>query len=145
MIADREELTFPLIDEVLTWIETYLLSDIIPEDRRPVDETDAKIAHNKLSDEAAETIYETYADFPQVRDFLRQTTGRRGRLITSAIKQLYRDRRAQDQSPDDIFWGLIRDVTPPRAGEAKRYACTVLISYFFHACEVFERVNPRQI
>jgi len=62
--------------------------------------------------------------------------------VAAALKQKYRSLKEQGFQPDDIFGELIffvmGDATEDDLGLYK--AAEVIVSYFFHTCDVFEGV-----
>jgi hypothetical protein len=110
-------------------------------------DTARKLTHNDLKGKVWDTVLECMRDFGQIDNFLRSgsLSPLTVRSIPGLFRHYYERRVSAGQHGNDIFWGLIEDVTSFNADLEERMTARVLVSYYFQACEVFENADSEQV
>jgi hypothetical protein len=100
-----------------------------------------KLQHNQLSDAAATLLKAGFTRAEIVKKYLRGVADQtRHDRIAAAFRRRYEELKDEGLPPDDIFVGLQKFVIGVDIVSPSRQAATLaILSYFFEACEIFER------
>lgn len=144
LIENPIQIKFETIHGLIESIIKMESTEINPDIKIPI-EIKTKLVYNKFSSKFEDLLRLHMTKFSQVEALLKSglITRRKIESLISSLKMVYLKNRHKFDNGDEIFAAMLDKIIPENANEEQYTAAIVLLSYFFHTCEVFEDVDTQ--
>lgn len=126
------------LDEVIQELQSI---EPEPTLETPIAPSPEKIQHNKLSAPIVSYLQQASLAAGRVERYFSETSrSKTGERIAEFLKREYAKRTGNEETPQQIFHGIIDLAGGLDVSQERASAVLGLVAYFFHTCDIFEDV-----